>query len=480
MRSVRRAFVYASGGRYVVMAANLCMAIVMARLLSPAEYGLYALGSAVFAIAEAIRELGSGSYLVQQHDLTLRKIQSTFTVNLLTTVAVSAALFLSARIISEYYAAADLERYLHTLLLFYAMGPFLYPSLALLSREMQFGKIAVIGMVTTLVNTIVAIGLAFLGFSYMSFAWAAVVSGLVGIGLVFWARPDLSIFRFSLSEWRDVLKFGTYDSAISLLIRLWDYMPYLILGRMLNAEIVGLWQRAMWLCLFPERVILAGVGAVALPAFSEQSRQGTDLRENYLRAIELITAVQWPALLLVILLAHPLVLIVLGQQWLGTVPFIQILGVALMCTFPTGLNYPTLVAKGAIRTKLLLVLTQGLISTAVFFAAAQYGAHAAAMGLLISIPVNALLSLLVLRAKIGFSWLDLTKAISRSAATTILCAVVAISVLGTIHANDVSLSTASAVVAGTAVAWLLGLLLTRHPLWEEVRRALAWVVAAKP
>ena len=225
------------------------------------------IGCAVFAIAEAIRELGSGSYLVQHHDLTADTVKSMFTVNFLVTLLVGAGVLVFAGGIGSYYAVPDLERYIQVVLIAYVMGPFVCPILALMNCEMAFGKLAIIGVVTTITHALIAIALALLDFSYMSFAWATVVSGALGSLLVFTLRPDFSMIRFSLREWREVLKFGAYDSAISLLSRMWEYMPYLILGRLLNAEIVGLWQRAVWLCLFPERVILAGFGAVALFGF---------------------------------------------------------------------------------------------------------------------------------------------------------------------------------------------------------------------
>jgi O-antigen/teichoic acid export membrane protein len=475
MTSIRRAFLFASGGRYIIMATNLCSAVVMARLLTPAEYGLYVIGSAVFAIAEAIRELGSGSYLIQQQDLTIEKIRSMFTVNLLVTALATVIILFVAGSVSNYYATPDLERYVQVALLAYLMGPFVYPTLALMNRGMEFGSLAIVGVVTTLANAIITIVLALLGFRYMSFAWAGVASAALGSFLVFALRPDFTMLRFSLTEWRGVLKFGVYDSAISLLIRMWDYMPYLILGRLMNAEIVGLWQRAMWLCLFPERVILAGFGAVALSAFSEKSRQGVDLQKSYLRAIACITAVQWPAQIMIVLLAHPLVLIVLGRQWLEAVPLIQVLGFALMFTFPTGLNYPTLVAKGAISVNFLLVLAQGIIATAIFLGGARYGARAAAVGMLVAIPINAIVSMLVLRAQIGFRWGELAAALGRSAVTTAICAMPLALITGAKDATDLSVLNAIAAVAACAPAWLIGLRLTDHPLWLEVSRAAARV-----
>ena len=83
MTGIRRAFLWASAGRYIVMAINLVTTVIMARLLAPGEYGVSALGTAVLGIAEAIRALGGGAYLIQQKELASENIRTTFTVSLI-------------------------------------------------------------------------------------------------------------------------------------------------------------------------------------------------------------------------------------------------------------------------------------------------------------------------------------------------------------------------------------------------------------
>ena len=85
MADLRRALLFASGGRYVVMAVNLASATVLARLLTPAEFGVSVLGASLLSMAEAVRELGSVAYLVQQKDLTQGKIRTVFTISLIVT-----------------------------------------------------------------------------------------------------------------------------------------------------------------------------------------------------------------------------------------------------------------------------------------------------------------------------------------------------------------------------------------------------------
>jgi len=303
MTDIRRAFVWATAGRYLVMAINLVSGVVMARLLAPGEYGVSVLGAAVVAIAEAIRALGGGAYIIQKKDLTTDNIRSSFTVNMSVTIILTTALLLLSGPATRYFLMPDLGRYLQVTALGYLTGPFVYPMSALMSRQMAFGTIALIGFVTASVNAVASIFLAMQGFSFMSFAWAGAVSAVAGMLLYFYVWTDRSIFRLNPRGWRSVMAFGAHDSATAVLSQIAESLPYFMFGRLLNAEAVGLCQRAVMLCLVPERVILAGVGAVALPAFSRQIREGRSLKHDYLRAIELITAAQWPALLVLVLLA---------------------------------------------------------------------------------------------------------------------------------------------------------------------------------
>ena len=97
MTEIRRAFLLSSVGRYFEMAINLATTVVMARLLAPADYGVAVLGTSVLAVAEAIRALGGGAYLVQQKELTAGQIHTNFTISLIATIILIAVLIVLLR-----------------------------------------------------------------------------------------------------------------------------------------------------------------------------------------------------------------------------------------------------------------------------------------------------------------------------------------------------------------------------------------------
>jgi O-antigen/teichoic acid export membrane protein len=471
MTGVRRAFVLASLGRYLMMAINLVATPIMARLLAPADYGVAALGGSVLAVAEAIRAIGGGAYLVQQRDLTPAQMHTNFTINLIATAILIAALLLLARPLTGFFGRPELGPYLRVATLGFLAGPITYQISALMSRSLAFGRIAFITTVTAAVNAGAGIALALVGWGYMSLAWAAALSALAGVGLYLHFWRDWSIFRPRLSEWRSVMSFSIHDSASGILSQISEAVPYLIIGRTLDAGSVGLCQRAVQLALFPERVILAGVAAVALPAFAQQVREGQVPRESYLKALGLISAAQWPALVTLILLADPIVRILLGAQWQGVVPVLRILAAALLFSFPLPLHYPTLVALGAIRIVPVTILAQAVVTIGLLAVAAPYGLEAVALTSFVFIPFCSMLSVGVVRCFLKFGWLEVAAAIARSAAATLASAVGPVALMAAAGWQG-SLSIPLAILAATlaGAGWITGLWLTRHPLLQEMLR----------
>ena len=470
MPGFKRAFLWASAGRYAVTLISLSTSIIMARLLTPGEYGLSVLGGAVFLIADAIRGLAGGSYLVQTKELNSNKIRTSWTISLLVTLLMALAVAGVARPIAAYYGNPMLERYLLVVVISYLIGPFSLPIMALMSREMAFERLAIISIVSIVANGSSGIILAFLGFSIMSYAWANVAAAVSGVLCCFYFYRDFSLFRPQLNEWRNVLGFGLFDSATIVLNKLTENLFYLVLGRILNVEAVGLCQRAFSLAGFPERVILSGLGAVALPAFSEQVRRGHDLKSSYLKAIEYITAIQWPALMLLVVLARPLVQILLGQQWLEVAPLLQIFAAALFFNYPVGLEYPTLVAAGAIRYVPALILAQAVVFTSLWWlGTALYGLYGGAMSMLIIVPIDVLLSLSVVRCWVPFTIRELAGAMRKSVVILGLSAVgPAITAIGVGWGADMPKQIALVAVILCAIGWFYGLRLSRHPLAQDV------------
>ena len=468
MSRIRKALVLATAERYFGVVVNFPVIVIVSRLLTPREIGLWVIGAAILMVASAVRELASYNYLIQCRELTREDIRSAFTVMAVVTIAIAGLLYALAPWAAAAYQEDSLLLYLRIMAVSLLFDLVAAPILALLRREMSFGKVAVINMANATINAGAIIALAVFGFSYMSFAWGWLLAS-AGTGvLALCLRPDLWVFWPSLNDWRGPLTFGRYYGTNMILYRANESFLYLLLGRILSFDAVGLYNRAVMVSQLPDKFLFGGVGSLVVPAFSAEVREGRSVKVLYLRAIEYITAVQWPALILLAILAQPTVEVVLGQQWAETVPIIQILAVASLFSFTANLDYAVLISVGGIRDNFQRALIVVPVSALVLICASFFGLMAMALSQLLVIPLEAYVSLRFLRRHVPIGWQELAGALRKSAvvaACTAICPSVAVLAEPDF---DFSIGTALGVVALSAISWAVGLWVSQHPILDEI------------
>jgi O-antigen/teichoic acid export membrane protein len=434
--------------------------------------GVWAIGIAAATAILAVREFTSGVFLIQRTTLTRAEVQGAFTVMLAMSIVMAAILALAAPAIAAFYSEPRLVDCLHVAALAVVLEAFSLPLVGLMRRDMAFTRIAFVNLAGVAAYAGVTITLALLGFSYMSFAWGWAAGAGTTSALAICLRPDLWVFKPVVRHWRGMLEFGTYNGLNVFLYRIYEAVPTMVLGRLLSLDAAGLYNRAQLVCQLPDRVILGGAVSVILPAFAAEARAGRSLGPSYVRAVALITAVQWPALVVLAVLAHPVVLIVLGGQWLAVVPLVQILALASLFSFTAELNYPVLVSLGQMRDLLLRALIAWPLSALVIAGAARFGLTAAALSFFIIVPFQAYVSVYFVRRHVSIPWRELADACGRSAIVALCSAAGPLSLMAALGFRfDLPLAAAALGGALAAGGWLAGIWLTRHPLAHELRLA---------
>ena len=472
MNQLRRALLLATGERYFTLAVSFLTVAVVSRLLSPDEIGISLVGLAVVGFFAAAREFASPNFLIQHQQLSLDEIRKSFSVLLLISLVVAGVLIGSAPWVANLYGDARLTPFLGVLSLAVVFEAASATVVSLLRREMAIARVALINGSIAIATSSVTVGLALCGFSYMSFAWANLASAGVGAALALVLYPDHRIFKPLFRGWRAVLTFGGYNGTNILLHRVYEMLPYLVLGRLLSADAVAFFNRSVMLCQLPDKVFLLGATTVILPVFSEIVRDGRTLKAPYLHAVSLITGIQWPALVTLALLAEPIVGLIFGPQWMAIVPYVQIISIATMFSFSFQLNYPVFLSVGAVRDSFIRGLIIWPVSALVLTVAAFFGLKAAALSFLFAIPFQAVVSVQFVRKHLDIRWMELAKASSKSLAVTAATAIgpiVVLTVVGDGWNLTILEAAEAAVLAGAG--WLVAIVLTRHELLGELQHA---------
>lgn len=479
MTGIRRSLVLSTSERYFIIAANLATLAIVSRLLTPAEIGVSVLGLAISMLVLTVREFATPIFLIQRKELQLQEVRTTVTILMIVSAAISLLIMVSAGGLAVFYEEPGLAPFLRVLSLWMLVQIIGAPITALLRREMAFGKVAAINITGAAVCTGLTIAFAMNGFSYMSFAWALLASEVAIASMCLFVWKDRSIFKPSLCAWRCMVTFGGYNGTNVLLYKIYESLPYLALGRTLPTEALALYNRAFQICLLPEKMILGGAMNVLLSAFSAEVRNGGGLRDPYLHSIEIITAILWPALVLIAILAEPIVHIVLGDQWLGAVPLVRIMAIASLFSFSAELNYPVLIALGAMRDLLWRSLIAWPISAVVITCAAFIGLKAAALSWLITVPFQAYISIYFVRRHVDVAWRDIIFSLRKGAALALFSAIGPLSVVVYMDRPlDLSIGATIGIVALGLIGWGAGLRLTMHPLWSEIERVVGKVVGS--
>lgn len=474
---VRRALAMAAGEQYFRLASQFALIVVVSRLLTPAEIGISVIGTGIMVVVLGLREFATTDCLIQRQEVLREDIRASFTIVFLLTALITVGIFALAPWFGAFYGEDKLARFLRIAAVGGLIEAISLPIRGLLRRDMAFGKLAFINTAAATATVATTILLALAGFSFMSFAWGLVATAVVTTVLSFYCRPDLSILRPSFERWRSILAFGGYNGASYAVAQAYELVPQLVLGSMLPPSAVGLYNRAAMVCKIPQMIFLRSVFAVAFPALAAEIRNGRSLKEPYLRALGYITVFYWPALTLVALLAHPLVALLLGDQWLGVVPLLQILAVAYLAWFQDPLTTPVLLAVGANRDRALVVFLTYAVSVVVLCSAAYFGAMAMAASNLVTIPYMMVVALYFVRRHVFFRWREVWVALWRSAVVT---AGTAAGPVCAVALSDWSfdLSIPVALVAGflAATGWVAGIVVTGHPVVLELRKTAEAIV----
>jgi O-antigen/teichoic acid export membrane protein len=471
MSSIHRSIFFSALERYGSLALLFVSTAVLSRLLAPGEFGIYAVINAIVTvITAAFQEFGGANYLIQRKSLSRQNIRSAFTIIFCISITIGATLFMGRDALVWFFKQDGLKAGIAVSTLSFALTPFSVTVSALFRRDMEFGKLAVCNLAANFASIVVSIALAVLHYSFMAPIWGTVAGNVVLTALLIASCKDMRIFRPSLLEYPDVIRFGLYSGAISIINVFYNLAPQIFLARVLDFAAVGLYSRAIGVTQVFDKLVGQVLAPVIMPAIFARTQTGENLKRIYLDAISLLTAVHWPFLAFMAIMAQPIILIWLGPTWLEIVPLVRMMCIAYLSLFAACLTYPILVAVGSVRDALVSSLISLPPSLLVIFAASFFGVKAVAASALLTLPFQAAVAIFFISRHLDIRLSDLVRstfksgivAFCSSAAAAVCALAMEFDMLGPI----LGLGLAS---ASTAICWLAGMIVTDHPLLPRLR-----------
>ena len=388
-------------GRQITL---LITTVVLARLVSPSDFGLIGMATVVTGFITIFKDLGTSAIVIQQQNLSNKLLHSLFWLNVIFGLLATVILLLIAPAIAQLYETPKVIPILRVLAFSFLISSFSILQKAILERKLKFNTIAKIEITATILAAIVAIIAAILDAGVWSLVCQTLV--LVSANTIFiWVavkwKPQM------LFDWSEVKAVSNYSlnltgfSIFNYFVRNTDDF---LIGKFLGAKELGYYTLAYRIMLYPLNGISATIGRVMFPILSQMQNDNARFRYAYLRVVSTIALISFPLMFGLWGLAEPFILTVFGTQWNSVILLLIILtplGLIQSIGTTTGNIYQ---AKG----KTDLMFKWGLLSGILIVPSFIIGIHWGLIGIAASYAITSGIILTYPNFAIPFKLIDLS------------------------------------------------------------------------
>lgn len=332
--------------RVLVNIVQLAIAIVLARILLPEDFGLVAMLYVFLAMSDVFINSGMGSALIQRQNVSDLDYSTVFFFNLLVSCSLYGLLFISAPIISEFYNAPqliDLTRILGLSLIINALA---IVQRAHLEKQMNFKALAKVNVLALFVSGTVSITAALNGLGVWALVLQALINScLIAFGLHFSSSQRINL-AFSMQSFNSLFGYSSKLLIAGLYAQGLQQITSLAIGKFYMASQLGFYAQAKKLSDTSVSTLASILHKVSFPVLTSLQDDNVRMVSAYRRMIKMTAFITLPIMALVALMAEPIIYVLLGDKWLEAVPLLQWLAIAKMAIPISMINMNILNAVG--------------------------------------------------------------------------------------------------------------------------------------
>lgn len=325
---------------------NFIVGIVMARLLSPSDFGITALPAVFMAIASTIQDGGLANALIRKKEVTNKDLSTTFYYSICLGVVLYLTLFLSAPLIADFYHTPILVSLIRVTAIGFLYSPLITPQNILLRRRLDFKTLTKISLVTRVFGATVGIVMAYVGYGVWSLVISNLLAGMFTLLIVWLVVRWLPKYGWSKESFKYLWGYGNKIMFSAIIENLYSNIAPVFIGKYYSPAQLGIYNRAQGYASMPSQNITGAINNVSFPVLSKMQDDTEKLAYNYRRMLRLSAFVIFPIMLMLSALARPLVITMITEKWEHSIIFLQIMCFSMMWYPIHAINLNLLMVKG--------------------------------------------------------------------------------------------------------------------------------------
>ncbi len=392
-KSLSTGIFYSAIARYSGVFFSIFIGAVLARLLTPAEFGIVALVTVFVSFFNLLSNFGLGQAVVQNQTITDKDVQSIFSFSILLGFVFAGLFFLAAPTIASFYNEPELiniSRLLSLSILFNSLQ--IMPK-ALYQKALKFKQIGLITLSTQVVSGVIAIILAFKGFSYYALVIKSIIDGASTLIMFYWGSPIKVVLKIRKVAIKKVIGFSSYNFLFNFINYFSRNGDNLLIGKFLGTASLGYYNKAYALMMMPVQNLTHVITPVLMPVLSKYQDNKNIIYNSYLKVVKILAVIGFPVSIFLFFSAYEIINIIYGPQWDQSIPVFKI--ISLMVGVQMIYASASSVFLAINRTDLLFYY--GVIGATVLLSGISYGVffgkslEAVGYGLLVAFCLNFLI-----------------------------------------------------------------------------------------
>ena len=374
---------WSSVERFSNQGVQFIFSIVLARLLSPSDFGIIAMITIFFAVAPSFVDSGFSNALVRKTDRRDEDLSTCFYFNIAVGFAAYIVLFLIAPLVANFYNQPILSPIIRITGLGVVLNSLCVVQQALFTIKIDFKFQAKVTLSATFLSGIVGIILAYQGYGVWALVWQGIVLSLVRMGLLWLMSKWRPKTGFSKSSFDYLFGYGSKLLVSGLLDTIYNNIYPIVIGKFYTPAQLGNYSRALSFAQLPSSNITSILQRVTFPVLSTIQDDMSRLQTNYRRLLKLSAFIVFPLMMGLAAVAFPLIRIVLTPKWEGCSFYLQIICFALMWYPIHAINLNLLQVKGRSDLFLRLEVIKKIIGVCIMCITIPLGIMAMCIGMVI-------------------------------------------------------------------------------------------------
>jgi len=320
--------------------------IILARLLTPADFGIIGMLTIFIAVSATFVDGGFGSALIQKKEPTQTDYSTILYLNAGISIVLYVILYLSAPYIADFYNMRILCNVLRMIGLTLIINAVSYVQAVKLRKEMKFKKLSYIYLTASLISFVISIGLAYHGFGVWSLVWMNIINCSIATVLLWLYGKWCPSYVFSIQSSKSLFGFGSFLLLSNLINTFCNNIQGLIIGKLFNASDMGYYSQARKLNDLPSTSISSIIDNVSYPVMAAKQDNMVEFVYVVSKFIRIIAMITFPIMTLLIILGRPLIVFLYSDKWIAAIPYFQILCVGGLAICLQNINYNAVAALG--------------------------------------------------------------------------------------------------------------------------------------